>query len=490
MYLQFLSHQFKEFWRGRNRAGGIAAKIIMIFAITYFLLIALVVGVFMEQILKRAFPGDEPVTVFYSFILYYFVVDFLARLQLQELPTLSIQPYLALNISRKKIIGFLNVRSLFNFFNIAPFLILLPYCFMGILPVFGVMTFAGMVVSIFSLVAVNHFLSMWLKRKAGSNAWFIIAGTLIVLLLAALEVFHVISLRYISGIIFGFVARYPYAALLFVCAAITVFLMNSRYLTRNLYLEELTPQKKVKVTTDYPFLNRFGRTGQLAAAELKLILRHKRSKGSLTMSFIFVFYGLFFYKQNLLETNSFASMMFAAVFMTGIFQIAYGQFMFAWQSNHFDGLMANKMDYTDFIKAKFLLFTLAATAVTMLSLLYGLMSWKLIILHLAVYLYNIGFGSVIVLFFANYNRKRLDLSKGATFNWQGVGATQWLLGFPLLLMPFLIYLPFGVTDRPFWGLIAIGLFGIITLAMRDFWVTWLTRLFIKERYRLAEGFRE
>ncbi len=57
-------------------------------------------------------------------------------------------------------------------------------------------------------------------------------------------------------------------------------------------------------------------------------------------------------------------------------------------------------------------------------LLYGFISWKLILVHLSVYLYNIGFGSVIILFFANFNRKRLDLSKGTTFNWQGMGATK------------------------------------------------------------------
>ena len=122
------------------------------------------------------------------------------------------------------------------------------------------------------------------------------------------------------------------------------------------------------------------------------------------MSFAFVLYGFFFYKPEFIAEDRFAMMMFAAIFMTGIFQIAYGQYMFAWQSAHFDGLMANRINYKNFIRAKFLLFTIAATLVTMLTMFYGIMSWKLIVLHLVIYLYNIGFGAVIVLFFANYSK--------------------------------------------------------------------------------------
>lgn len=208
------------------------------------------------------------------------------------------------------------------------------------------------------------------------------------------------------------------------------------------------------------------------------------------MSFLFVLYGFFFYRKPLLDKNQFASLLFAAVFMTGIFQIVYGQFMFAWQSAHFDGLLTAPINAKDFLKAKFLLFTLSATLITMITFFYGFMSWKLLLLHLCVYLYNIGFGSVIVLFFACYNRKRLDLTKAASFNWQGVGASQWLLALPLLLLPFLIYLPFGATNSPYWGIISIGIFGLITLSMRDFWLRLLTNLFINQRYKISEGFRK
>lgn len=490
MYKIFLHHQLLEFWRGRNKASGIITKVLMVFIILYFLLVAIGLGFFMKSFLTKLFPGKDPVLVFNGFILYYFLADFLMRVQLQELPTLSVKPYLTVNLSKKTIIKFLNLRSFFTFFNLLPIFIFLPFVFISIAPISGSLSAMAYTLIVLSLAIFNNFLILYIKRKAGSNGFIILFGVAAMLILAALDYFNIISISHISGLLFSYISQHPLWSLIFILLPVSIVGINSKYLRNNLYLEEISKKEVAKVSTDYPFLNRFGHTGRLVALELKLILRHKRSKSALTMSFLFVLYGLLFYKKQLIDKNSFGSLLFAAIFMTGIFQIVYGQFMYAWQSSHFDGLLTSPVTAKDFLRAKFLMFTLAATLVTMVTFFYGFISWKLILLHLCVYLYNIGFGTVIVLYFACYNRKRLDLTKAASFNWQGVGASQWLLGIPLLLMPFLIYLPFGIYDLPFWGIISIGLFGLITLAMREIWLNLLTRLFIKQRYKIAEGFRE
>ncbi len=490
MFRTFLSHQWLEFWRGRNKAGGIITKLVMLFLILYFLLAAIGLGFFMKELLVKFFPNDHPVSIFNGFILYYFLADFLLRIQLQELPTLSVKPYLTLNLSRKMIVRFLNVKSLFTFFNLLPLILFLPFVFTEIIHTAGLQSAIGYTVVILSLILFNHFLVLYLKRKAGSNGYIILIGVLIMLGIAALDYFKIISISHISDLLFKEISLQPFLSVLFVALPVIIGFTNSKYLKTNLYLEELSKKEPEKVSTDYPWLNKFGHIGRLAALELKLILRHKRSKSAITMSFLFVFYGFIFYKKNYIEHDQFAFLLFAAVFMTGIFQIVYGQFMYAWQSGHFDGLLTTRIEPKDFLKAKFLLFTISASLVTMITFLYGFLSWKLLLLHLCVYLYNIGFGSVVVLFFANYNRKRLDLTKSGSFNWQGVGATQWLLALPLLLVPFLIYWPFGVANLPYWGVISIGIFGLITLAMREIWLNLLTKLFIKERYKIAEGFRE
>ena len=126
-------------------------------------------------------------------------------------------------------------------------------------------------------------------------------------------------------------------------------------------MEELSTGEKRKSATDYPFLDRFGEVGTLAAMEIKLILRNKRSKSTVSKGPFFVFYGFLFYRPELLEKDQFGMMLFAAIFMTGNMIMLYGQFMFGWQSAEFDGLLANKTNIKTFLKSKFLLFTLSST---------------------------------------------------------------------------------------------------------------------------------
>ncbi|MFD0940037.1 DUF5687 family protein [Pedobacter boryungensis] len=486
----FLNHQWKDFWRSRNKAGSIAAQILLGFFMLYFLAIAIVAGFGMAFFIGKAFPGQNVITVFNGFILYYSLFDLAVRTQMQELPTLSIVPYLHLNIPKKTIVNFLNIKSLFSFFNLLPLFIFIPFSVIKIGGTFGALTSLMYVLSIISLVIFNNYLVLYFKRKSINSFAYFIAIIGLVAALAALDYYQIISVRNASNFIFVTIAKYPFLALIFTLAAVLIFVINSKYLRENLYTEELSTKDEKKVSTDYAFLNRFGRVGELAALELKLILRHKRSRGSIFMGLAFLAYGFIFYKAPMIAKDEFGKMLFAAVFMTGISIISYGQFMFAWQSTHFDGLLVNKIDFKNFIKAKFLLFTISCTIITILASFYGFMSYKLLLLHLAAYLYNIGFATVIVLYFATLNYKRLDITKSASFNWQGVGATQWILGLPFILIPILIYVPFGIMNKPYYGLAAIALFGLITLLMRNFWINLLVKRFEKQRYKIAEGFRE
>ncbi|MHA4893596.1 DUF5687 family protein [Pedobacter sp. PWIIR3] len=490
MLSTFLSHQWKSFWRSRNKNGSIAAQLVLGFFMLYFLAIAISIGIFMSQFLEQVFPGKNALNSFNGLILYYFALDFVMRFQLQELPTLSIVPYLHLNVTKNQIIKFLNVKALFSAFNLWPFFIFFPFCFIKVMPAYGGFATLMYIVSILSLSFFNNYLVLYLKRKSISNVLYTVVGLVIVAAFAALEYYKIISIMAGSDFIFRGIAKYPYLGFLFTLAGILVFFVNSGYLRRNLYVEELSSAQEKKVSTDYAFLNRFGKVGELAALELKLILRHKRSRSAVIMGFFFLFYGFLFYKEKPLEKDAFGQMMFGAIFMTGISIIIYGQFMFAWQSAHFDGLLVSKINFKDFIKAKFLLFTIGCTIVTLLASFYGFLSPKLLLLHLAAYLYNIGFGTVVVLYLATLNYKRLDITKAATFNYQGTGATQWLLMFPYALTPILIYVPFGIWNKPYVGLLAVSIFGLVMLVMRGFWVNYITKRFEKQRYKIAEGFRE
>lgn len=490
MFSTFLDHQWKAFWRSKNKGGTIATQLIIGFVVLYLLGVAFFLGISLESFIDKIFPKKNVFEVFNGFILYYFAVDFMMRMQLQELPTLGIVPYLHLRIPKRKIVNFLNVSALFSAFNVLPLFLFLPFCATAISEIYGPLASLMYVIAIFSLMIFNNYAALYVKRLSVQNLKLVPIVLLIIIGFGLLEYFKVFSIAAGSDRVFSFISDHPFSALGFTILAVLMFLLNAKYLRNNLYVEELSSNKEKKSSTDYPFLDRFGKIGTLVALEIKLILRNKRSRSAVTMSLLLLFYGFLFYKKESLDKDQLGLILFAAVFMTGNTVSIYGQFMFGWQAAHFDGLMANKIEIKDFIRAKFLLFTLFSTLITLLTCLYGFMSWKILVVQFAAYFYNIGIGTIIVLYFATRNFKAIDITKGAAFNYQGVGASQWILGIPYFLCPFLIYLPFHFGGHPYWGLLALGLCGLTGFLTRRFWVDFLVKEFNKRKYKIAAGFRE
>jgi len=163
--------------------------------------------------------------------------------------------------------------------------------------------------------------------------------------------------------------------------------------------------------------------------------------------------------------------------------------MYSWQASHFDGLMVSKVSFADFLRGKYLLFTVVSTAAFLLTLPYAYFGWKIIWFHLVMYLWNIGVNTTIVLFFANRNYRRIDLTKGASFNWEGVGATQLMLSLPLMLFPFIIYAPFAVFHLQNIALAVMGIIGLSFVLTRSFWIKKLEEDFHQKKFTIAEGFR-
>src|SRR5690606_38798639 len=136
-----------------------------------------------------------------------------------------------------------------------------------------------------------------------------------------------------------------------------------------------------------------------------------------------------------------------------------------------------------------LLFTVLSTLFFVLTIPYVYFGWKVLLIHFIMYLWNVGVNTLVVLYFANQNYKRIDLSKGSSFNWEGTGATQFLVAIPLLLTPFVVYTPFHVMGYENLGLTILAACGIAAILTRAFWVRKLVTIFNRKRYKIAEGFR-
>ncbi|HEY0054675.1 MAG TPA: DUF5687 family protein [Pedobacter sp.] len=484
----FLQHNWLAFWRSKNTGRSMAISIFVGLGLLYLFANLFVVSLFLEKILEKIFPARDAIESFNSLLLYYFLIDILSRFQLQELPTLRVKPYLNLPIKRNKIINYLSLTSLWSGFTIAPFLLTVPFLIKVLVFDDDASGFLPMLISIIGLIIFNHFFSLWLKRKINMNAWFMVGFLMAIAIIILADIYlDAVSISTVSRSIFNAILKHPYLAIFPALTGGVMYFFHYRFLKSNLYLEELRKDNsKERSTTDITFLRRFGTVGELAALEIKLILRNKRPKSTLIMSMAFMLYGLLFYTRPEIDQTM---MIFAGLFMTGIFIINYGQFMFSWQASHFDGILANKISVEEFFKSKFLLFTLFSTITFLLTTPYVYFGWKILLAHAMLYLWNIGISSLIVLAFANWNFKYIDLSKGSSFNWQGVGASQFIVGFPLFMLPLLVY---GLGYWAFNQVVAmliIGFFGVIFILSRSFWLKKLVNLFTDKRYAIAEGFR-
>lgn len=483
-------HQWKSFWRSRSAGRNVAMQIFIGFIVLYLALTAIFIGFSLHELLSKAFPGKDVIKIFFGFILYYFSFDIILRFIFQNLPTLSIQPYLVQNINRNKLVQFLNLRSLFSAFTFIPFLLFLPFIVSVISVKYGHTVSIAFIITIISLTFFNHFLVLYIKRKTILNHWWLIGFFIVIMLIIAADYFKIFSLSNWSVALFTTLIHIPFLCLFFLLLAIAAFYNNSLFLRKNFYLEDLQKSSGQKKSINYNWLQRFGNNGDLIEMDIKLIIRNKRPRTLLLLSVIFLFYGFIFFKPEYFKKDSLGILLIGAVFVTGMFMATYGQFIFAWQSNHFDGLMSNNINIKSYIKSKFMLLGSFSTIAFLISLLYGFISWKLIPVLFAAWLFNIGIHTLLVGYIGTLNFKGLDLSKGSTFNYQGTGAAQWLFSFVILLAGLIIYLPFALLINAWSGIAAIGIAGLISYMMQDWWIDRIAVQFEKRKYKMLDGFRE
>ncbi|OKL41946.1 DUF5687 family protein [Pontibacter flavimaris] len=490
MLLTLLSHQWKANYRSSVFQKGLVLNIIMGLLILYFGAIFLVLGFALHKLLAEVVPGQSAVAVVNGALLFYFLIDLFFRFLLQELPVLAVQPYLHLPLHKRNLIHFLLLKSVPSMFNLLFLLIFVPFMIMGVMPEYGTGAALAWLFAILGLTFFNNFLLLYFKRQLSTKPVLTLLFGLVVAGLMLLDYLDVFSLYKVSQAVFAAVLQQPWLAVVPVFLVAGAYLLNYSYLKAHTYPEELTVRRQtVAEGRGIAFLSRFGELGKLIELELKLIWRHKRSKSLVTMSVLFLFYGLIFYR-NEKYMDDFAILIFVGIMITGMPIFSYGQFVPSWQSAHFDAILTRRISPYQFYAAKFWIFVPVAVLSYLLTLPYGLFGYKIILINTAALLFNIGINVFLIFFFSVYNTSRLDLSKGSAFNWQGVGASRFIMMVPMILIPMLLYLPFKFMGAPYIGVAAIGLIGLVGFAMQKQLLRWSASWFVKHKYKLATGFRQ
>ena len=490
MFGTLLNLQLKQARRSPAYQKSLAVNIILGFFIIYFALIFLSLGFFGHKILGEFYPDQSPLVSFNSFLLFYFLIDLVSRFMLQDLPVLAVQPYLHLPVKRNKLVHFVLLRSIPSVFNLLMLLVFVPFAFRAVVPEHGTGIALAWLASLLLLTLINNYILIYFKRQLTSNPKLTLLLALAVGGLMLLDYLQVLSLRQASVAAFGALLQQPWLVLAPLLGLIGVYLLNYRFLMQHLYPEEIYIKKVSAVEgNDMAFLNRFGDTGKLIALELKLIWRHKRPKSMVMISAFLMFYGLIFYT-NKVYLEGWGMLIFVGIFVTGSPMFNYGQFVPAWQSAHYDALLTRPITTYQYVKAKYLMFIPSILLVTVLTLPYALFGTKVLLINLASCLFNMGINSIVVLYFAALNKDRLDLSNGSAFNWQGVGASRFVMMLPMVLGPVALFLPFSFMDIPQWGIFTIALAGALGLIFHRQLLQLMAKRLEDRKYTLAAGYRK
>ena len=468
-----------------------AIRIFVGFILLYFFSIAVILGLQLKLIFEKLDPARDAIQIFCGLLLYYFAFDIIARFLLQDLPTLTIKPYLIQPIRRKELVRFLNIRSLFSFFNLLPILLFFPFILTAIATKSGSWTAVLFLITMSAFILTNHYLILYLKRKIELNNGWLVGFFLVCIVMGLADYYKIFSLSRISTALFSTFLIRPWLCVIAVLLSAAAFINSNRFLLNNLYLEEKQDEQSVDSANSLRFLDRYGITGELISLDLKLIWRNKRPRTMILYSLIFIFYGFIMYiPKNLASPSHWWTLMFGGIFITGTTLFNYGSFLFSWQSNYFDGLMTTNLPIQSYLKGKWFLLSSMSTALFVVASFYGFIDIKLVVIQFACYLYNIGVNVVVLLYFATWNYKSMDLSRGSMMNYQATGIVQWLFTLLLILIPTVLYFCFYYLRGPWSAIIVLGLVGLVSLLMRDWWIDWITKEFKKRKYYILEGFRE
>lgn len=491
MFKQFISLQWKAFTRSSSFGKSLGLKILMGFVAAYFSFVFLVLGISLYPLLLDAFPTREPMHVINELVLVWLLIDLFLRFMLQTLPVMNIKPLLTAPIPKLKVVNYVLLKSLFSFFNFLPLLLIVPF---GIIAWqkddFSGTSIFGWMIAVYSLDLTVNYANFLLKKKFADNLKALLPYLAIAIILGTFQYFDVFSTTEAFAKSLNQILWQPWLAIVPLLIAFGFYKWNQHILLKRFYLDDSLKGKVQQANTrNFEWVRKFGDIAPFLQLDLKLIWRNKRPKTTIFLSLLIMGYGLIFYP-NELYSNMPGIYVFVGIFMTGIFMINFGQFIPAWDASYYSMMMSQNIPLKKYLASKAGLMTFSIVVLTILTTPYAWFGWKILIINLACAVYNIGVNVPVLLYAGSHNRKRIDLEKSPFMNYQGTGATQWIVGIPLMLVPILI---FWLTNKFFSYELGVGVLvtlGILGVLFRKQLMNLIEQEYRKSKYAMISGFKQ
>ena len=490
MLRQLLSQDWKSFRRSPAFGQEVLKTVFLGLFGFMMVLYAFALGAFVPEIIEEFAPEADPFTFVGKGLLYYFLIDILIRGLMQKFPVLEIKPLLARPIKKGTLSHFVLLKSIKSFFNYFPLFFIVPYFLRNVMGAQPTMVGVNFLLVSIGLILLANFIGFAVDKFFKSKSWlaFVILGLIMGTLY--LDFSGRIGLGPYLEQLYLFLVSTPITAIIpIVLAGISYYFIH-QMVKGYMYLDNMGASSGNKEVSSYNFgfARYFGQPGYLMDLETKLIWRSKRSKTFLMISLVMLAYPLIF-----IGNASFDMMgmkIFVGLFVTGMFAMNYGQLLLSWNSPHFDLLMTRNLKIQDIFKAKYYL--LAGSCVVLFTLfsVYFFIDRELFFIGAVMFLYNAGVTIYLYMILASFNSKRIDPTKGSMMNYEGIGASHFLILIPVWLIPYAIWKVADLLGNGNIGFVAIAVLGILGLVLHQPIINAITKLFFRNKYKISAAFRK
>ena len=488
MFTRILKLEWKSFFRSANFTKGIAIKIFLAFFALYLMVCFAFLGVGSYFLVAKAVPTVDPLLTVCGYIVIWFLADLLFRFFAQKLPALNSKALMVIPMKKKTIVHYLLLKSSVSAFNIIPLFFFFPFSVVLLVKGYAVINVLSWLISMLTLIQVNNFINFIINK---SNQYFyVIAGLLAIGVLAQYFGFYDVITP--VGDLYFSLYKQPFFTLIPLGLLVLFYNINFKYFLQHFYLDDgvLAKKEKFVSSSEFSWLNKFGDVAPFLKNDIKLIWRNKRPRMTVIMSLGMLFYGLIFFTNPTYGEGIATMYVFAAIFITGMFLMNFGQFIPSWDSAYFNLLMSQNISMKQYLNSKRILLLLSIAVLTLLSLPYFYFGWKVGVLLLIGGVYNAGVNVPALLYLCTFNKKRVDLAKSAVMNYEGMGMAQWLMIIPMILIPIGVFslISYLVSFN-----IAVGVLfclGAIGLILQNHIFSKLESVFKKRKYAMVIGFQQ
>jgi len=486
MFKHFIKLEWKSFFRSASFAANLALKIIMGLGALYFIVCFAILGTAVFFILKE--EGLEPLSTINTYVIYYLVGDLTVRWFFQKMPVTNIKPLLTLPIKRSTIVHYSLGKTSISFFNIIHAFFFLPFTIVLLVQGYGYQAILWHL-AMMAIIYTSNFLNVIINNK--DSVFYPLLA--IVLTLGLAQYYQYFNITQYTKPFFQGMYDTNYLFLVPILLLTLVYYCSFNYFKNDLNLDTGLAKKSDEAKTEnLTWLNQFGTLGTFLKNDIKLLKRNKRSRTTVIMSFLFVFYGLLFFTNSIEVYQNPAMQVFAGIFVSGGFLFTFGQFIPSWDSAYYQLMMSQNISYREYLSSKWWLIVIGTIISTIIASFYLYFGWQTYVLIVVGAIYNIGVNSHLVMLGGAYVKTPIDLTMAnkAFGDKQAFNMKTMLISLPKLGVPMLLYAAGYYLFSANIGFLFVALAGVLGFAFRNMVFTKIEKIYKTEKYATIAAYKQ